>query len=101
MGAKELPKVYCWCNQGSGTDSQIWMAMADDGHVIKSHVCSHEGWAEHDLHSGFGRDLFTDKFGGFGDGEFYELVWAVPPEDVYQRNQALRAEYEASERSGT
>lgn len=91
----DLPKVYCWCNSGAGTDFQVWVAMADDGDVIKSHVCSDHSWAEHDLHSGFGRDLFAKKFGGYGDGEFYEIVWAVPPQEVYERNQALAAAHEA------
>ena len=85
----ELPKVYVWCNSGAGTDFQYWMAMAEDGEVITAHVCSHESWARNDIHDRKA-DQYTEKFGGHEDGKFYLLVWEVPPNDVYQRNQALR-----------
>ena len=83
-----LQSVYVWCNKGKGTDFQEWMAMAEDGEVITTHVCSHESWARTDMHDRKAEE-YTEKFGGHGDGEFYNLVWEVPPDDVYQRNQAL------------
>ena len=93
----ELPKVYVWCNSGGGTDFQGWLAMAEDGEVITNHVCSHESWARTDMHDRKA-EAYTKKFGGHEDGVFYNLVWEVPPDEVYQRNQALRAKAEA--RSG-
>lgn len=84
----DLPKVYCWCNSGVGTDWQVWVAMAEDGEVITEHVCSHESWARTDLHDRK-TDLYAAKYGGYGDGEFYNLVWAVAPPNVYERNQEL------------
>ena len=91
-----MPKVYCWANSGAGTDWQAWIAMAEDGQVIKQHICSHESWARTDLHDRF-PELWKEKFGGFGDGQFYVLVWEVAPADVYERNQALRLTHEAQE----
>ena len=91
-----LPKVYCWCNQGAGTDFQYWIAMADDGHVITSHICSHESWAWTDLYERK-KQLYMEKFGGDQDGEDFWLVWEVAPQDVYERNQALREEYERAQ----
>ena len=85
----DLPNVYIWCNRGAGTDFQEWMAMVDDGEVLTSHVCSHESWARTDIHDRKA-DQNIEKFGGHENGVFYNLVWEVPPDDVYQRNQALR-----------
>lgn len=85
------PKVYCWCNSGAGTDSQVWVAMAEDGHVVTSHVCSHESFARTDLIDRK-HDLYDAKFGGHHDGRDFLSVWEVAPADVYERNQALARE---------
>lgn len=85
---KPLPRVYCWCNQSAGTDFQHWYAMAEDGEIVTSHICSHESWARTDLLDRK-HDLYDEKFGGHEDGVDFLLVWEVAPPDVYERNQTL------------
>ena len=44
----DKPKIYCFSNAKGGGDG-IALAMADDGHVLGSHYCSHEGFVSQDL----------------------------------------------------
>ena len=58
----------------------IAVAVADDGHCLAQHCCSHEGYMRHDL----GMDGSTwkhEKYNAhFGEGN-WELVWISSPKD--------------------
>lgn len=91
----DKPKIYCWVNSGRGTEWQVVMAMAEDGHALASHCSSSEYFAKHDI--GLTSDWKHDTYAKhYPDG--YELVWvddARPGEcpgldEAYAKNQALR-----------
>lgn len=44
---ENLPVIMAFSNSSSGDG--IAYAMAEDGHVLGSHFCSHEGYVPHDL----------------------------------------------------
>jgi len=44
----DLPVIYCFAN-GRGGDWIPCLAIAEDGHVVANHVCSHPDWGKHDL----------------------------------------------------
>ena len=43
-----MSKIYCFSNTVDGGEG-IAYAMAEDGTVLGSHLCSHEGYVPHDL----------------------------------------------------
>ena len=43
-----MPKIYCFSNIPNGGDG-IAYAIAEDGTVLGSHWCSHEGYVSNDL----------------------------------------------------
>jgi hypothetical protein len=45
---EELPVIYGFNNGGAPEWLQA-VAIAQDGHVLGSHICSHEGYMPHDL----------------------------------------------------
>jgi hypothetical protein len=84
-------KIYCFNNGGSSG----WMsavAIAEDGHCLAGHTCSHEGYMRHDL----GMDGSTwkhenyDKHYGAGN---WELEWVENPKkhEGIQKAFALNA----------
>lgn len=96
----DLPKVYLFSN-GIVTPfgDHMGVAIAEDGEVLASHVCSSPRFFQHDLHGAWRAEVYAKKFGGYGDGEFYQVVQCSAndvPEEVFQRN-AARADAEASE----
>ena len=83
-------KVYAFCNSGSGTDMQTWMAMAETGEVITSHFSSSRAWGIHDV----GPDWKTEHYEKvFGEG--FEVDYIVvpdrqpPPAEVVEANRKL------------
>jgi hypothetical protein len=66
-------KIYCFNNGGSPGWYDA-LAIADDGHVLAGHICSHEGYMRHDL----GMDGSTWKHEHynkhFGENN-WELEW--------------------------
>jgi hypothetical protein len=90
----EKPKIYCWVNSGHGSEFQMVMAMAEDGHVLASHCSSSEYWAKHDigLTGTWKHDLYAKHY---PDG--YELVWVEDArpgrtpglDEAYAKNQAM------------
>jgi hypothetical protein len=95
------PKIYCWVNSGHGTDMQLVMAMAEDGHCLASHLSSSEDWAKHDIghsHSDWKHGNYTAHYPGG-----WETEW-IPDAEVrthqglnaaYARNQLLKEDEEA------
>lgn len=99
-----MPKIFVFVNGGDGTDWQVGMAIAEDGHMLASHVSSSRGWFRHDMGlTGEWKHEHYRKH--YPDG--YELV-EVPEGEVmthpglsaaYVLNQALRREPEENQES--
>ena len=92
------PRIYVFCNSGDcrrpGCDWHTMLAIAEDGHCLASHVCSHHAYAAHDMgidENGWERDKYAAHY---PDG--FEVVWVENPETdpdlsaAYAKNQALR-----------
>ena len=97
-----LPKVYIYCAStwGNPVHDYVMVAVSEDGVGLGSHVCSSPSWARNDLHDLPHRhDAYVKKFGGWGAGEFYDLVEVppgqAPPDEVMaairQRNAEISA----------
>lgn len=76
----ELPKVYIYCSgtwkspEGRITD-YVMVAVSEDAELLGSHICSHPSFAMGDLHNQRGRhQAYIDRFGGWGNGEYYRVV---------------------------
>jgi len=95
----EKPRIYCFSNVTGGGDG-LALAMAEDGHVLGQHYCSHEAYVPHDL--GVSPGARPDRHEAYAehypDGYVMEFV---PASDVkthpglteaYKRNQQLRVE---------
>lgn len=100
----ELPKVYIWCAAQTRclTGGQYLMqAVAEDGTVIAEHKSDHPTFAMGDLHNQPGRHAtYHDRYGGWGDGEFYRLL-VVPhgeelPAELMQLIREKNAENQSS-----
>lgn len=71
-------KIYCFNNGGSPG----WLhavALADDGHCLAQHVCSHEDFMAHDLGI-VGTRKHENYDAHFGAGN-WELDWIADPHD--------------------
>lgn len=83
------PKIFCFSNVRGGGDG-IAYAMAEDGTVLGSHLCSHEGYVPGDL--GVTEGSRPDRHAGYRthypDG--YEMVF-VPAREVKQHDGLRRA----------
>lgn len=67
-----MPKIYAFSNVVGGGDGPCY-AIAEDGTVVGSHYCSHEGWASHDL--GVTSDWHHDEYKAhYPDGFEVEFV---------------------------
>jgi len=66
-------KIYCFNNSVGKTDWNHVLAVADDGHCLAGHICSHEYYFKHDI--GITSNWQHDKYNKhFGEGN-WELVW--------------------------
>lgn len=84
--ARDLPKVYLFAEVRLGTGDYSAVALAQDGAVLARHICSNPSWFPVDLHERPTRHAaYTEHFGGYGDGRFYDLVEDVPPAEVLAR----------------
>lgn len=94
-----MRKLYLFNNtvpEKSGWNHCV--SMADDGHVLGSHICSSPGFMRHDLTQFAQRiDELKKHFGGV-EGEAFEVVVVpqgeLPPEDVLEKNKQLQAREE-------
>lgn len=72
----DLPKIFVFCNSCSHEWHVMW-AIAEDGEALASHVCSHHGFAAHDMginENGWKRELYEAHY---PDG--FEVVWVEDP----------------------
>jgi hypothetical protein len=100
--ADALPKVYLYAAgryDGGGGDLLV-VAVTEDGRGLAHHVCSSMDHARHDLHDiGPARPAYEQCFGGWGAGQFYDLVTLpegeAPPKPVMDAIRARNAEYES------
>lgn len=83
------PKIYCFSNVRGGGDG-IAYAMAEDGTVLGSHWCSHEGYVPHDLgvNEGSRPDLHEGYAKHYPEG--YEMEF-VPAKEVKKHEGLNRA----------
>lgn len=71
-------KIYCF-NNGGTPGWYSAMAIADDGHVLAHHCCSHESFMRHDL--GITSNWKHENYNKhFGEGN-WELVWIDDPKN--------------------
>jgi hypothetical protein len=85
------PKIFCFSNVVGGGDGVAY-AMAEDGHVLGSHWCSHEGFVSHDLGvtEGSRLDRHEDYKKHYPDG--YEMIF-VPAREV-DTHEGLKKAFE-------
>lgn len=73
-------KIYCINNGGSKDCGGWWnaLAIADDGHILAQHICSHESFMPHDL--GITSTWKHENYNAhFGENN-WELEWVSDPE---------------------
>lgn len=75
-----LPKVYIY-PAGTWAGDYVMIALHEAGDWALQHVCSSPSWGRLDLHDRR-REQYEAKFGGFGDGEFYEIVVVDKGDDI-------------------
>ena len=70
-----MNKIYCFSNVVGGGDG-VALAIAQDGVVLGSHYCSHEGYVTHDLvdDNGFRSDLQKGYADHYPDGYEAEFI---------------------------
>lgn len=97
QGEAGKPAIYLFSNSHDGDG--IAYAMAEDGTVLGSHLCSHWGYMRHDLHDRTDRRERCEAH--YPDGYRLVVLGAneLPPAEVIERNRqqgeaARRAEEE-------
>lgn len=93
-------RVYAWCNaRWQPFGDQVWVAIAEDGDVLATHISSGRSWGQHDVGPhGMHQNAYAAKFGDdFLDRIEYVVLpeGETPPDEVYERNQQ-QAESEAN-----
>ena len=90
------PKIYAFSNVVGGGDGPCF-AMAEDGTVLGSHYCSHEGFAPHDLGviEGARADRHEDYKKHYPDG--YEMEF-VPSREI-DGHKGLNKAFELNEKN--
>lgn len=87
-----MTKIYLFNNSKGNTDWNACIAMADTGEVLASHICSHIGYMNGDLHDNRPerKEAWKTKFGE------YEIVslpqGQIPPQEVLDKNTELGKE---------
>lgn len=80
--SKSLPKVYIYpAGYFAGGHDVVMIALHEAGDWNLQHVCSDPAYGRQDLHDRR-VSAYQDKFGGFGDGEFYEIVQVDKADDI-------------------
>lgn len=93
-----LPKIFVFCNSGRCAEGRTvqdhpMVAIAEDGHVLAGHICSHHGFAMHDMGinaNGWKRDLYANHYpGGF------EVEWVEP--STFDSHEGLKRAFAAAD----
>ena len=83
-------KVYAFCNSGNGTDWQAWMAIAETGHVITTHISSSRRWGIHDVGPEWKQSAYEDVLGEGVEVDYIVVDdGQVPPDEVREANRKL------------
>lgn len=95
VGPDGAPIVYLFSNAISGDG--VAYAMAEDGTVLASHLCSHWGYMKHDLHDY--REDGKRMRDHYPDGYRIQILGPGQkvPDHVYELNQQARHDAEATE----
>lgn len=85
VGDADKPAIYLFSNSPDGDG--VAYAMAEDGTVLGSHLCSHWGYMRHDLHDRGDRKIRCEEH--YPDGYRLVILGAreLPPEAVLERNR--------------
>lgn len=85
-------KIYQFCQGKWGSGDQVWVALAEDGTFIKSHISSSRAWGISDTGpQGLGRSVYEQRYGPEFDRELTFIVCPEgegPPDDVLARHRA-------------
>jgi hypothetical protein len=91
---RTLPKIFCFSN-GGAPGFMTAIAIAEDGKVLGSHMCSSEGWMPIDLGviEGYRRDRHEEQYSvHYPDG--YEMEWV--PYNAIDTHEALTKAFDAN-----
>lgn len=91
---RTLPKIFCFSN-GGPPGFMTAIAIAEDGKVLGSHMCSSEGWMPTDLGviEGCRRDRHEGQYSvHYPDG--YEMEWV--PSSMIDTHEALNKAFDAN-----
>lgn len=98
-----MHKIYCF-NNGGSKDWWYAQAIADDGHALAGHICSHPGFMKHDLGitSNWKHEIYDKHFGaGNWELEWVEDIEAHPGiVEAFRLNKMLSAEEAAKDEEG-
>jgi len=82
-----MKKIYCFNNGGQKSYMQA-LAIAEDGNIVASHLCSSEHFMAHDL--GITSDWKHESYNEhFGEGN-WELEWVGEPDEHEGINEAFK-----------
>lgn len=98
------PTIYAFCNTPPNmNDWYSCLAMAEDGHVLAEHICSHPHWGPLDLGVRGDTPIGNQKRAKYAEHypNGYEIVWLTDPSDprlvaAYALNQQIAAQQSAT-----
>lgn len=79
----DKPKAFVFCNSCS-PDWHSFVALAEDGTVLAGHICSHHGFAAHDMgvgEDGWKRDLYAAHYPDGFEVEYAEVTCKADAEN--------------------
>jgi hypothetical protein len=74
-----LPKIYVFCN-GCSRQWHSFVALAEDGTGLTGHICSHHGYAAHDMgvipesEGGWKHDIYAKHYPDGYEVEYVEVT---------------------------
>jgi hypothetical protein len=98
MGAPGKVYVFCNTRDCEGTEWHSMVAIAEDGTYLAGHICSHHGFAAHDMGidpDGWKRDTYAKHY-----PQGFEVVWIEDPTKSNALDAALAAGRVASQADG-
>ena len=97
----ELPRIMVFNNSQGGGDWNSCVAIAESGHALGNHICSHENYAPHDLGviEGTREDRHETYRKHYPDGYVMEFVPAVDIEGHERLQAAFKRNDEINKQS--